>query len=204
MSYSNFTVADLKEKFGVSLEFQSNLFEKIPTLEISDLTHRFIFKNLEFALSQRTEKAKSEYIIAPVFAELRQQSDNKISVFSGVRFDVDKKLNLKGFCDFLVSRSPYQALLEAPVMVAVEAKKDNFETGYNQCIAEMIAARIFNEKHNIIADEIYGCVTTGTVWQFLILRGNKALIDTNTFSIEDDLSKIVGLLLEMALGKISK
>jgi hypothetical protein len=204
MSYSSFTTADLKEKFGVEQIFKSDLISADKPVKVSDLTRNFIFTNLEFAISQRTEKAKSEYIIAPVFAELRQQAKEKISVFSGVKFDVDRKLNLKGYCDFLVSRSPYQALLEAPVMVAVEAKKDDFDTGYNQCIAEMIAARIFNKNKNIEVDEIYGCVTTGTIWQFIILNGQKAFIDTKSFSIEDDLEEIVGILLAMALDNISK
>jgi hypothetical protein len=50
---------------------------------------------------------------------------------------------LSGVCDFLISRSPEQLLIEAPVIVIVEAKKQNLKGGWGQCIAEMVAAQRF-------------------------------------------------------------
>ncbi len=45
----------------------------------------------------------------------------------------------------------------------VEAKQDNFEAGWAQCLAEMIAAQRLNETAQII---IYGIVSNGNLWQF--------------------------------------
>jgi hypothetical protein len=108
-----------------------------------------------------------------------------------------------GVCDFLISRSPYQADIEAPVVVTVEAKQDDFRKGTTQCIAEMIAARLFNEQQGRPIDEIYGCVTTGDVWRFLVLRGQPAMVETTAYDIREDLERILGILLAMSLNQIA-
>jgi hypothetical protein len=161
---------ELNKVFGIEPRFQADLFTKISPRSVSEWLKTTLSHGVDLALLQDTKKARSELIIAPVFVELRNQADKKISFFSGIEFNVDRKLKLTGECDFLISRSPQQMFLASPVVVAVEAKRQDFEKGYTQCIAEMIAARIFNEREGNPADTIYGCVTTGNVWQFLMLN----------------------------------
>lgn len=200
MGYSNFSALDLKNKFGVGQTFVDDLFTTVAPREVSSLLQATLRQNLTFALNQATEKARSEFIIAPVFAELYVQGQGQLSIFSGVEFNVAPKLGFTGWCDFLVSRSSFQRELEAPVVVAVEAKQDDFRKGISQCIAEMIAAQMFNEKHGHSIEKIYGCVTTGDVWRFLVLTGKVAQIETVSFDIREDLERIVGILYTMALG----
>ncbi len=202
MSYSKFTLLDLKQKFGVRQTYSSPLFIGLPWRPVSDWLRLSLSKNFAFAMKQGTEKARSEYIIAPVFAELYEQADERASIFSGVEFNVDKKQGLSGFCDFLVSRSSDQSLLGAPVVVAVEAKRQDFEKGSAQCIAEMIAARIYNERAGNDVGEIYGCVTTGDIWRFLVLRGKLAEIESQAFDITTDIEQILGILWAMTFGEI--
>jgi len=201
MSYSKFTNLELKREFGVSQEFGENLFSHYPPQKPSRLLTEFLDEYVAFALGQGTEKARSEYIIAPVLGEIRKISKNQVSVFSGIEFNVDRKHKLTGVCDFLISRSPYQTALESPVVVAVEAKRQDFELGINQCIAEMIAARMFNEKNGQQIDKIYGCVTTGDVWRFLVLEDNLAKIETVSFDVREDIERILGIIYAMALGE---
>ena len=86
--------------------------------------------------------------------------------------------------------------LEAPIIVLVEAKKDEPTTGFGQCVAEMLAAQRFNaERGNEIAC-IYGAATTGTVWQFLKLEGQQLYIDRAPYSIRQ-CDKIFGILVSM-------
>lgn len=203
MSYSHFTNLEIKQKFGVGQEFVENLFSHYSTKKPSRLLTEFLDQYVAFALGQGTEKARSEYIIAPIFGEIRGLSNNQVSIFSGVEFNVDRKLKLTGFCDFLVSRSPYQTALEAPVVVAVEAKRQDIEKGINQCLAEMIAARMFNQQQGNEMNTIYGCVTTGDVWRFLVLEDNLAKIETVSFDVREDLERILGILYGMALGEIN-
>ena len=73
--------------------------------------------------------------------ELRRIFDRKISFFSGIEFNIDKERGLNGFCDFLISCSPEQLFVKAPVIAIVEAKNENIMSGIGQCIAEMVAAQ---------------------------------------------------------------
>jgi len=83
-------------------------------------------------------------IIYPILQEVRRIFNNQISLFSGRDFTVDTSKGLNGYIDYLISRSQEQLEIEAPVVVVGEAKPDNLNEGLGQCIAEMIAAQIFN------------------------------------------------------------
>ena len=204
MSYSKFTSEELNERFGIEQSFQTSLFASVKSRAVSDWLKQTIELNLDFALEQGTEKARSEYIIAPMFSELRQKSNKQISIFSGIEFNVDRQNKLTGACDFLISRSHIQTFLKEPVVVAVEAKRQDFEKGYVQCAAEMIAARLFNEQKGNQVSKIYGCVTTGNVWQFLVLDEKNVFIDTTAFDITEDIERIFGLLWAMSFGELDK
>ena len=85
-------------------------------------------------------------IIAPILIDLRKQFNNHITVFSGINFTVDPDQGLNGICDFLISYSDELLLVTAPIIILVEAKKEDLNAGLGQCIAEMIAAQRFNEQ----------------------------------------------------------
>ena len=72
-------------------------------------------------------------IVVDVLVELREHFGHRISLFSGIDFNVDTENDLTGVCDFLVSLSPNQYYLESPVIILVEAKKDDLITGLGQC-----------------------------------------------------------------------
>ena len=202
MAYSRFTATELEENFNLQQGFVKDLFAAVKNKEASEFIKTSLAKTIEFALELNTEKARSEYIIAPVLFELKSQTNDKISVFSGIEFNVDRKLGFTGWCDFLVSRSPFQRGLKAPVVVAVGAKNQDFDAGITQCIAEMYAATLFNAKRNQDFKVIYGCVTTGDAWRFLLLKDKQALIDTTIFDVRKDLDKILGILCAMSLGEL--
>lgn len=202
MSYSSFTNKNLKDLFGVEVIPQGGLYDKISPRPINDWLKVFLEQNTDFAILQATEKARSEFIIAPIFAELRQQAEEKISIFSGWELNVDAERGLTGRCDFLVSRTPYQAVMESPIVVADEAKQDDFNKGTTQCIAEMIGARIFNEREGNPQTEIYGAVTTGDAWRFLTLRENQGLFEPNLLTLKD-IEKVFGILWAMTFSEIS-
>jgi hypothetical protein len=81
MSYSSFTNFELKEKFGVEQIYHKGLFTNVPSRPANDWLISLLAKTIDFALAQGLEKARSEYIIAPVFLALREQAENKISIF---------------------------------------------------------------------------------------------------------------------------
>lgn len=92
-----------------------------------------------------------------------------------------------------MSRSTEQYYVTRPVLTIVEAKNESIPTALGQCIATMIAARLFNEQEKNPTDPVYGAVTTGTDWKFLKLKGQTAFIDVSDYYIKE-INKILGIL----------
>ena len=194
MSYSQFTTLEMIESnFGIKIADKVGIFDQIPESEYSDFLGQTLQDNIALALAINTEKARSELIVTPILVELRKHFNYQISFFSGKEFNIDPEKGLNGFCDFLISRSPEQLLIKTPVVALVEAKNDNLQNGLPQCMAEMIAARIFNERNNNNISVIYGVVTTGTNWKFLRLINQTIEVDLNDYFI-DRIGKIIGIL----------
>ena len=128
--------------------------------------------------------------------ELREYFERRISLFSGVDFSVDDESGSVGVCDFLISLSPWQEFVEAPVIVLVEAKNDNPRDGAGQCVAEMLAAQRFNAAEGNDIPCIYGATTTGVMWRFFKLEGQKLAVDMRTYSLER-CDKVFGILVSM-------
>ena len=84
-------------------------------------------------------------------------------------------------------------LITAPIVTLVEAKKEDLNGGLGQCIAEMIAAQYFNRQEETEIKEIYGVVTSGTIWKFLKLSDRNVWIDLTEYYL-DNLPKILGIL----------
>ncbi|MEB3178730.1 MAG: hypothetical protein VKL59_06855 [Nostocaceae cyanobacterium] len=193
MPYSQFTLESIETTFGINLQEQEDIFASVQEVKSSDFLAQALREYVPLALAISTEKARSELIVAPILVELKKQLPNQISLFSGREFNVDVSKGLSGFCDFLISRSPEQILIKAPVIAIVEAKNDNIQSGLGQCIAEMIAAQLFNQQKGNDINTIYGVVTTGTNWKFLRLRGQTVEIDLNEYFLVN-VNKILGIL----------
>ncbi len=194
MAYSDFSLRKVKEQFELTLvEGVCFLPEITPLMPSTPYLQDVLQESLPLAISMGSEKARSELLISPVLFELRRLLDRKISFFSGEEFTVDQAAGLNGTCDFLLSRSPEQLLMEAPIMVIVEAKKDSIKGGWGQCIAEMVAAQRFNEGGSQEINTIYGTVTTGNIWTFLKLEGKQVTIDLNDYLLLP-VERLLGIL----------
>lgn len=196
MSYSDFkTIADINNQFALKILSADSLFSEVKEIQVSKILSEILDENISLALNINTEKARSELIIAPVLVEVRKFLKRKVSLFSGIEFNVDESLSLSGYCDFILSNSPNQIFLESPIACIVEAKNENIKMGYAQCIAEMIAALMFNERKSITVPYILGVVTTGSNWKFLKYDKNRVLIDFDEYLISQ-VNKIVGIFVE--------
>jgi hypothetical protein len=201
MAYSDFDLKKVKQNLGINLIEKENLFIGINPVEITAYLKEALAENVPLARAINTEKARSELIIANILVELRKILQHKISLFSGIEFNVDKEKGLNGFCDFIISASTEQLMLCSPVMAVVEAKNENIIGGLGQCIAEMVAAKIFNQlEKDESVKRLYGVVTTGTAWKFLKMDESDVYIDLDEYSIETP-NKIIGILLEMISQK---
>ncbi len=193
MAYIDFTLERVETELGVTIETVANLFGAIEPLEPSAWLVQTLERLMPLALRVNSEKARSEFIIAPVLGEVQYQVQLAISLFSGKEFNVDATKGLTGRCDFLMSRKPNSYTITAPVVTIVEAKNEDMVSGLGQCIAEMVASQMFNHKTGKEIPIIFGVVTTGSSWQFLKLEGETASIDSTELYI-DRVYKILGIL----------
>jgi len=195
MSYKDFTLEQIAQTFAVSIQGNADTFPNPPLVQLTPSFTAYLAYSASLALSINTEKARSEMMIAPILIELKRISQDRISLFSGIEFNVDPASGLNGFCDFIISLSSQQLYLEAPVAIVIEAKNENIKGGLAQCLAAMIAAQRFNQQRTELP-QIYGAVTTGNQWKFLKLAGNIAQIDRKDYYI-DQLEAIFSILVGM-------
>ncbi len=195
MSYRDFTYEEVRERFGLQISEAAWAFADIPPLPVSSLLKETLHLNLPVALPG-TERGRSELIVSPVLMEVYRQLDKKISLFSGWRFFVDEEQGLAGYPDFLLSRSPRLTQIDAPVLVVVEAKKDEFHGGIPQCLAAMVAAQLFNRRAGKDVRTVYGSVSSGSVWQFMSLSGVDVTIDLTEYYI-NEVERLVGIMVHM-------
>ncbi|BDA69922.1 hypothetical protein CAL7716_040880 [Calothrix sp. PCC 7716] len=194
MAYSDFTLPKVRDAFQLVINEKRNLFPDTPSSEPSEILKLLLEEYIQLATAINTEKARSELLIAQILTEVRRQLKYQISLFSGTDFNVDPSKGLNGFCDFILSASEEQFEIETPVIIVIEAKNESLKSGLGQCIATMEGARLFNQKTDKEVKKIYGAVTSGTNWRFLILEENKVFIDNREYYISE-VENILGILL---------
>ena len=106
---------------------------------------------------------------------------------------------LTGVADYVMA--PHRAYLDTPLLCVAEAKKDDFEQGTAQCLAEMVACQWNNRQANHEID-IFGIVSNGQAWQFYKLTQSGDTFETDLYGIED-LPGVLGAL-DYVCGECAK
>lgn len=89
---------------------------------------------------------------------------------------------LSGIADYLIS--PDFAFVKAPLLCAVEAKRDDFVQGATQCVGEMVACRSNNQQAGVDSD-VYGVVSNGQSWQFYRLTPAGTIYQTTQYALSN-------------------
>lgn len=197
MAYSDFDLRTARERFGLKLSENADLFSATPEAEVSGRLRYILDVWSPAARAMNTEKARSEMIIAPILMEAACIPAQPLNLFSGMTFDVDKERGLTGVCDYLLTRSPERYFVNHPVVAVVEAKREDVPAGLGQCVAAMVAAMTFNERSGLPPAPVYGAVTTGNIWQFVKLEGDVVFIDREEYYLYQ-VGKILGIIAAMA------
>ncbi|TAH18050.1 MAG: hypothetical protein EAZ08_12690 [Cytophagales bacterium] len=177
-SYRYYQLEDLAIICGIHATVDDTFLDKVTLIEPSVVLAGILARNMKLPL--KNEKAKSEFIVAPILAEV-WEINNNFKPLSGLTFNIEPSKGLKGIADFLISSNPDAQGLDAPIMCVFEAKNDAIEDWYGQCGAEMYAARLFNERKGNDIKIIYGAVTNGFIWQFLKLENQTLFIDSQRY-----------------------
>lgn len=190
MAFVDFTLDALRVSFGLSIR-QEPLFAAVQPVPVPPWLRKTLDKGLPLALG--SEKARSEFIIAPILLALRDLNHNQITIYSGQQLESDPAVGLVGECDFLLTSTPPLPIIQAPIISVVEARKNDIESGLGQCAAQMLGAPRYNLRDQTSIEIIYGCVTTGEVWQWLKLDDTALVIDTQRYYI-NEMEMILGML----------
>jgi hypothetical protein len=192
MAYRDFKSADLQEKFGI-INQTVQLFNNNKIVEPSAWLVETLARQ-RVSIRNTTEKAVSEAIISPILSEIQVNNKNLISLFSGENLNADREVGLNGEVDFLYVRDPNAYELSSPIISVMEAKLDKaISKSFNQAIAQMIGAQVFNKKNNQPYPIIFGVVTNSFEWRFFKLEGKILSIDSRQYSL-NELPQLLGAL----------
>jgi hypothetical protein len=198
MAFRDFRFPQVQQDLGLTAH-DADLFASAAVFPVAPEIAAFVQYAVALAAANGTEKAKSEFLIAPVLVELRRALHDSFHLFSGLEWEVDADRGLNGYCDFLLTKGESQYILGAPFVAVVEGKNDLIRPGLGQCIAAMYAAQLANQQAKTAITTVYGIVSTGSAWKFLRLEGNVVTIDIPEYYI-DNLPKIMGILREIVQG----
>ena len=144
-----------------------------------------VLQRLNFFDLKTTEQAKT-LLIDALFAEVIPGHQN-LKVWKAAALNTD---TLTGVADYLIA--PFRAYMETPLLCVTEAKRDDFERGEAQCLAEMYACA-WNNKRAGHAVDVFGIVSNGQVWQFYKREQGGDIYATEPYAISD-LPRLLGLL----------
>lgn len=181
MAFSSYkTIGEVLKKFQVFYT-EANFI-----LEIAFNVSNYFREDLELVMREgvvdNSEFAICENLIYPVIKEVWKQYLNNFILWSHQPLNFDEKLS--GFPEYILAKkSPLgKVVFDKPYFILVEAKQDNFEAGWAQCLAEMIAAQSLNGELEII---VFGIVSNGGTWQFGKLEKNVFTKNTTYYSIQE-------------------
>lgn len=189
MAFSNFkSVSQVIELYPLILKRQRFL----PNVSIE--VPEWFLENLNFSLDKQAEEENEiffrESFIFPFLQQAWKPYQN-LKIWCHQKLIYDDKL-----CDepdYLVSTWREEAiskLVNTPLLAVSEAKRQDFEEGWGQCLAEMIACQKTNQDENLT---VYGIVSTGIFWEFGKLEQNIFTKHPLSFSIAEP-QKVLGNL----------
>ena len=189
MAFSDYkTVAQVQKEYNI--KYLEADFIEITDLKPSD----FFVKELKFSEQNMdiytSESSRCENVIYPILREVYKSFVDRYTLWSHKSITYDTKLN--GTPDYLFSTKSElgKTVLGFPIIVVVEAEKNDFSEGWGQCLAELIAVQKLNKAEEL---PVYGIVTDGELWQFGKLVSNEFTKSKLRITITD-LDKIFGTI----------
>ena len=195
MAFSDFkTLTEVQERFGI----RDSEIDFVKVDKLLNPPEHFL---QEFAFTRqhlnvfRSEAARCEAIIYPIL--LQNYKAYADSYMLWIREPLVYDAILSGTPDyFIATRSALgKNVVGTPLVIVVEAKKNDFEVGWGQCLAELIAAQKINaqsiKEHAMFP--VYGIVTDGTTWQFGRLVDDSFTRNLTPFGL-GDLPRLFGAI----------
>ena len=179
MAFSDFkTISEVQEKFRITYS-EDDFVDAEPSTPSTEFLRDFEFTR-EHINVFASEASRCEAIIFPVLKESYKAYADRYALWIKQSIAYDDVLN--GVPDYFIStRSELgKTVVGSPLILLVEAKKNDFEQGWGQCLAELVAAQKINDD---TAFPVFGIVTDGTLWQFGRLMGDTFTQNRTDFAL---------------------
>lgn len=155
-------IDDVAKTFQLSVKRESFL-EQIPPVPMPIALKEeldYIMKNYPYSVS---EAAIRETILFPILKEVWKKFDDTLMLWANKSISYNKELG--GVPDYIIAKQSHlgKIVFGSPLLAVVEAKKDDFEGGWAQCLLEMYAIQKINGRPEI---PVYGIVSNGDNWEF--------------------------------------
>lgn len=193
-SFSSFKTLEMALAHFNITTVSKNIFSISEKMPISPSL--YLMEELDFNLNETAYKASEaaicEAIIYPVVKEVWKSFKKHLFLWSHKSLSqVGKNA---GIPDYIVAkRSPLgNAVMDLPMLVMIEAKKDDFDEGWGQCVAQMRFAQQLSKGEYTI----YGIVSNGDMWQFAYLTED-TLTQNNLFATIQDVQGIFNVLYQI-------
>lgn len=189
MTFSDFkTIADVQKRYKIKYtEFNFIVSQELSPPETFLKDFEFSRENIDIFTS---DASRSEIIISPLLREVYKHHYRRYSFWIQKSMTYDETLS--GTPDYTFSQRSElgKTVLEKPIVIVVEAKKNDFDQGWGQCLAELVASQKINDNPQ---RAVYGIVTDGNLWQFERLIADIFTKNSENFTI-DKLSRLYGAL----------
>jgi hypothetical protein len=189
MAFTNYkSIADVLQKFALTYQEKDFVQCLIPDLDRSFLSRLNLL--LQEGIVFNSEYAICENIISPLLTEIWRSYTKDLLIWSHQPLSYDE--NLSGTPDYIIAKRSLRGkiILEKPYVILVEAKKDNFEEGWGQCLAELIAAQKLNGDCD---KKLFGVVSNGKIWEFGTLQLEVFTKNIKYFGLQD-IEELMGAL----------
>ena len=120
MPYPDFTLETAETRLGLTA-ILGDLFPDLQPLPVPVWLSDSLARGRAVA-ALVSEKARSEFLVAPVLLACRELVSGDLTIYSGQRLDIDAALGLSGECDYLLALTEPVPRLRAPLIAVLEAK----------------------------------------------------------------------------------
>lgn len=189
MAFSDYKhIAQVQQEYHITYREQHFLVAqaKDPSPKFVD---EFVF-NLENIDVYTSEGSRSEMIICPILREVYKHYYQNYALWIQKSIAYDERLT--GTPDYMIAKRSGlgKTVFEFPMIIAVEAKQNDFTKGWGQCAAELVAAQRLNADSG---RPVYGIVSDGKLWEFGRLRETSFIKESEGFTV-DHIGLLFGVL----------
>jgi hypothetical protein len=170
-----------------TVKFQITVKKTIPRRWLDDFN--FDLEQIPYDVS---EMAIREVLIFPILKLAWKPFSDYFTLWGHKAIEAD---DLSSVPDYIFAKKSElgRIIFEQPYVAVVEAKMDDFTSGWAQCALEMLAIQKLNQGLDI---PVFGIVTNGETWQFAKLEQAQFIEFKDSYSLRN-ISEIIAALSTM-------